>query len=51
MLDPFLIEAGTKEMEEMAQKLQKETLSGAKRHSALLQYYSESSSAKRKAIW
>lgn len=51
VLDPYLIEVGTKEMEESALKLQRKTLTSSERHSALLQYYSESSHAKRKAIW
>ncbi|XP_033228267.1 SWI/SNF-related matrix-associated actin-dependent regulator of chromatin subfamily A-like protein 1 isoform X2 [Belonocnema kinseyi] len=50
VLDPYLIEVGTKEMEESALKLQRKTLTSSERHSALLQYYSESSHAKRKAI-
>ncbi|XP_043480130.1 SWI/SNF-related matrix-associated actin-dependent regulator of chromatin subfamily A-like protein 1 [Leptopilina heterotoma] len=50
VLDPQLIKAGTKEMEEMAMKLQKKTLTNSERHSALLKYYSESSVTKKKAI-
>ncbi|KAK2584538.1 hypothetical protein KPH14_006907 [Odynerus spinipes] len=50
ILDPVLIKAGTKEMEEMSSKLQRKTLSGVERHNALLQYYNESSFARLKAV-
>nr|XP_031848346.1 SWI/SNF-related matrix-associated actin-dependent regulator of chromatin subfamily A-like protein 1 [Nomia melanderi] len=50
VLDPDLIKAGTKEMEEMSKALERTTLNGIERHAALLQYYNESSIAKQKAI-
>lgn len=50
ILDPLLIKAGTKEMEEMSSHLQRKALSGIERHKALLQYYNESSIARLKAV-
>lgn len=49
ILDPVLIKAGTKQMEKMSQQLQIKT--GFERHNALLQYYTESSFARLKAVW
>lgn len=51
VLDPDLIEASTKEMEEMSKMLERKVLSGIERRITLLQYYNESSIAKQKAIW
>lgn len=50
ILDPLLIKVGTKEMEEIGNTLQRKTLSSVERHSALLQYYNESSFARLKAV-
>ncbi|XP_076232047.1 SWI/SNF-related matrix-associated actin-dependent regulator of chromatin subfamily A-like protein 1 [Calliopsis andreniformis] len=50
MLDPDLIKVGTKEMVEMSKKLERKVLTGVERHTALLQYYNESSFAKQRAI-
>jgi len=49
ILDPVLIKAGTKQMKEMSKQLQKK-ITGLERHNALLQYYTESSFAKLKAV-
>ncbi|CAK9809883.1 SWI/SNF-related matrix-associated actin-dependent regulator of chromatin subfamily A-like protein 1 [Anthophora plagiata] len=50
ILDAGLIKAGTKAMKEMSKKLKGTVLTGVERHSTLLQYYNESSIAKREAI-
>lgn len=50
ILDPVLIKAGTKEMREKSEQLQKH-VTGLDRHNALLQYYTESSTARLKAVW
>ncbi|XP_011330154.2 SWI/SNF-related matrix-associated actin-dependent regulator of chromatin subfamily A-like protein 1 [Ooceraea biroi] len=49
ILDPDLIKAGTKQMEEMSQQLQKK-LTGLEGHNAMLDYYNESSFARMKAV-
>ncbi|KAL6260216.1 hypothetical protein P5V15_007751 [Pogonomyrmex californicus] len=49
ILDPLLVKAGTKEMEKMSQQMQKQ-ITGLERHNALVQYYTESSYARLKAI-
>jgi len=50
VLDPDLIKSGTKQMKEMSQQLQK-NLKGLEEHNALVQYYTESSVARLKAVW
>ncbi|XP_031779096.1 SWI/SNF-related matrix-associated actin-dependent regulator of chromatin subfamily A-like protein 1 [Nasonia vitripennis] len=50
ILDPHMIKAATKEMEAASKEMQKKSLTGAQKHGALLQYYSESSKAKEKAV-
>ncbi|XP_076382989.1 SWI/SNF-related matrix-associated actin-dependent regulator of chromatin subfamily A-like protein 1 isoform X3 [Megalopta genalis] len=50
ILDADLIKDSTKEMKEICKKLEHKGLNGIERHNTLLQYYSESSSAKQKAI-
>lgn len=50
ILDPVLIKAGTKEMRKMSKQLEKK-ITGLERHHALLQYYTESSYARLKAVW
>ncbi|KAJ8680973.1 hypothetical protein QAD02_016760 [Eretmocerus hayati] len=49
ILDPHLIKASTKEMKAASQNLEN-VKSGTSKHSALLQYYSETSKAKEKAV-
>ncbi|KOC67201.1 SWI/SNF-related matrix-associated actin-dependent regulator of chromatin subfamily A-like protein 1 [Habropoda laboriosa] len=50
ILDPDLIQAGTKEMLKISKTLERNVLTGVKRHNTLIQYYNESSIAKQKAI-
>lgn len=50
ILDPDLIKAGTKQMKAMLQQLKKK-VTALDRHNALLQYYTESSFARIKAVW
>ncbi|XP_036143302.1 SWI/SNF-related matrix-associated actin-dependent regulator of chromatin subfamily A-like protein 1 isoform X2 [Monomorium pharaonis] len=50
ILDSALIKAGTKQMNEMSKKMEK-TMAASERHNALLQYYTESSYARLKAVW
>lgn len=50
ILDPDLIKAGTKQMKTMSQQLEKK-VTALDRHHALLQYYTESSFVRLKAIW
>ncbi|XP_032683947.1 SWI/SNF-related matrix-associated actin-dependent regulator of chromatin subfamily A-like protein 1 [Odontomachus brunneus] len=49
ILDPVLIKAGTKQMKEKLEQMQKKA-AGLDRHHALLQYYNESSDARLKAV-
>ncbi|XP_012215897.1 SWI/SNF-related matrix-associated actin-dependent regulator of chromatin subfamily A-like protein 1 [Linepithema humile] len=48
MLDPDLIKASTKQMENISKQLQKKT--GFEKHTALLEYYNQSSFARLKAV-
>ena len=50
ILDPDLIKAGTKEMVEMSETLERKSLNGVERHNTLLQYYNQSGLAKHKAV-
>ncbi|XP_015607766.1 SWI/SNF-related matrix-associated actin-dependent regulator of chromatin subfamily A-like protein 1 isoform X2 [Cephus cinctus] len=50
MLDPLLIESGTKEMKQAIKNYEKKSIKGTDRHNALLQYYSESSRARLPAV-
>lgn len=49
ILDPVLIKTG-KRMNEMSKQLQT-NITNLERHNTLLQYYSESSFARIKAVW
>lgn len=51
MLDPDLIKAGTKEMIEMSETLERKALNGIEKHNTLLHYYNQSGLAKQKAAW
>ncbi|XP_026672376.1 SWI/SNF-related matrix-associated actin-dependent regulator of chromatin subfamily A-like protein 1 isoform X2 [Ceratina calcarata] len=50
ILDSALVSASTKEMQEMSKKMENTTLKGVARHSTLVQYYNETSTAKLKAV-
>ena len=50
ILDPGLIKAGTKEMIEISETLERKALKGTERHNTILQYYNQSGSAKQKAV-
>lgn len=51
ILDPVLIKAGDKDVQEYSEKVSKPSLTGLEKHSLLLQYYNESSMKKVKAVW
>lgn len=50
ILDPVLIKAGTEQMKEKLEQMQKK-VTGLDRHNAMLQYYNESSEARLQAVW